>query len=125
MQIRIGEEMSLRRKKMSSEKPITTPEELRKARMAGMCQQLRDRDGNIISDEHICGTDGNAIDTNLIALGSPETGTLVGSVKMRGDRLEISPDQLMHKGKVYRTDGRGEVPYGYGTRKYVNEHFRA
>jgi len=117
--------MSLRRKKMTSEKPITTPEEIRKARMESMGTQMRDREGNIISDEHICGSDGDSIDTNLVALGAPKQGTLVGSVKMRGQELQVTPDQLMHKGKVFNTMNGKEVPYGYGTRNYVNSHFKA
>jgi len=117
--------MSLRSKRpLKSKKPITTKEEVMRLKAKGLKQHMIDHQGNIIEDKDICGSDGTSIDTNLVKLGSPESGVLVGSVKMRGTELDVSPDQIMHKGKVFSTQNGAEIPYSHGNKAYMNAHIK-
>lgn len=102
--------MSLRSRPNKTAKPMASAKEIAQGAMSLYTDQTR----VIIEDGNLAVAEG--VDTNLTKLGSPEQGVLVGSVKIRGTRMTVSPDQIMLNGKTYDTGSGQEIPYGQGVK---------
>lgn len=110
--------MSLRSKKPhTNQKPLTSQADILKGAMSMYrAESIVVDDGKVLISE--------GVDTNMDELGSPQQGVLVGSVKIRGTKMSVSPDQIMHGGKVYSTQSGKEIPYGHGTANYISNRLR-